>query len=75
MPLFLASGVYAAAYDANIEWVIVKGVAGYFHEREFVTDEWMSFASTMAASMVAKMLSDPIVFQEWPHFNQGKSHH
>ncbi|XP_068747430.1 uncharacterized protein [Montipora capricornis] len=30
----------------------------------------MSFASTMAASVVAKMLNDPVVFQEWPHCNQ-----
>ncbi|XP_067019538.1 uncharacterized protein [Acropora muricata] len=30
----------------------------------------MSFASAMAASVVAKMLNDPAVFQEWPHYNQ-----
>ena len=35
----------------------------------------MSFASTMAASVVAKMLNDPVVFQEWPHCIQGKLHH
>ncbi|XP_015748406.1 PREDICTED: uncharacterized protein LOC107328182 isoform X1 [Acropora digitifera] len=63
-------GLYAAAYDANIEWVIVKGVASYFHQRQSATSEWMSFASTMAASVVAKMLSDPTVFREWPHYNQ-----
>ena len=34
----------------------------------------MSFASTMAASVVAKMLNDPTVFLEWPHFIQGKSY-
>ncbi|XP_074628499.1 uncharacterized protein LOC141886257 isoform X4 [Acropora palmata] len=65
------AGVYAAAYDANIEWAVVKGVASHFHERKSVTDEWMSFASTMAASVVAKMLNDPNVFREWPHFIQG----
>ena len=75
MPLFLTSGVYAAAYDANIEWVIIKGVASYFHQRKCATSEWMSFASAMAASMVEKMLKDPKVFLEWPHFNQGKSYH
>ncbi|XP_067019654.1 uncharacterized protein [Acropora muricata] len=31
----------------------------------------MSFASAMAASVVAKTLNDPAVFQEWPHDNQG----
>ncbi|XP_067056266.1 protein NLRC3-like isoform X1 [Acropora muricata] len=66
-------GVYAAAYDANIEWVIVKGVASYFHQSQPATSEWMSFASTMAASVVAKMLNDPRVFLEWPHYNQGSS--
>mgnify|MGYP000067247569 FL=1 len=73
--LFLTPGVYAAAYDANIEWVIVKGVASYFHQSQSATSEWMSFASAMAASVVAKMLNDPTVFQEWPHYNQNKSHH
>ncbi|XP_067050218.1 uncharacterized protein [Acropora muricata] len=64
-------GVYAAAYDANMEWVIVKGVASYFHQGQPATDEWMSFASAMAASVVAKMLNDPTVFLEWPHFKRG----
>ncbi|XP_015749997.1 PREDICTED: uncharacterized protein LOC107329850 [Acropora digitifera] len=63
-------GVYAAAYDANIEWVIVKGVASYFDQSQSATSEWMSFASAMAASVVAKMLKDPAVFQEWRHYNQ-----
>ena len=73
--LVLTSGDYAAAYDANIEWVIVKGVASYFHQSQSATDEWMSFASAMAASVVARILNDPVVFREWPHCNQGKSHH
>ena len=51
----------------------MKGVAGYFHQRQSATSEWKSFASTMAASVVAKMLNDPTVFREWPHFNEGKS--
>ncbi|XP_067018447.1 uncharacterized protein [Acropora muricata] len=63
-------GVYAAAYDANIEWLIVKGVASYFHQSQSATSEWMSFASAMAASVVAKMLSDPSIFREWRHYNQ-----
>ena len=73
--LFLTSGVYAAAHDANIEWVIVKGVASYFHQSQSAASEGMSFASAMAASVVAKMLNDPAVFREWPHDNQGESHH
>ncbi|XP_015758931.1 PREDICTED: uncharacterized protein LOC107338212 isoform X2 [Acropora digitifera] len=64
-------GVYSAAYDANIEWMIVKGVASYFNQGQSATSEWMSFASTMAASVVAKMLNDPTVFQKWAHYSQG----
>ena len=52
--------------------MIVKGVASYFHQSQSGTSEWMSFASAMAASVVAKMLKDPAVFQEWSHNNQGK---
>ncbi|XP_067056257.1 NACHT, LRR and PYD domains-containing protein 5-like isoform X2 [Acropora muricata] len=63
-------GLYAGAYDANIEWVIVKGVASYFHQSQPSTSDWMSFASTMAASVVEKILNDPRVFLEWPHYNQ-----
>ena len=74
MPLFLTSGVYAAAYHKKIEWMIVKGVAGYLHQRKSATDEWMSFASIMAASVVAKMVNDPAVFRKWPHFENGKYH-
>ena len=48
---FVTSGVYAAAHGTNIEWVIVKGVASYFHQNESATSEWMSFASSMAASL------------------------
>ena len=73
LPLFLTSGVDAAAYYAKIEWVIVKGVASYFHQSQSATSEWMSFASTMASSVVAKMLIDLIVFQEWRHYNRDKS--
>ena len=50
----------------------MKGVASYFHQSQPATSEWMSFASTMAACVVAKMLNDPTVFLEWPHYKQGK---
>ncbi|XP_068756016.1 NLR family CARD domain-containing protein 3-like, partial [Montipora capricornis] len=63
-------GVFAAAYDEKIEWVVVKGVARFVNQTELSRSEWMSFASTMAASVVAKMINDPVVFQEWPHCNQ-----
>ncbi|XP_068699990.1 nucleotide-binding oligomerization domain-containing protein 2-like isoform X2 [Montipora foliosa] len=66
-------GVFAAAYDEKIEWVVVKGVASFVNQTQLSRSEWMSFASTMAASVVAKMLNDPVVFEEWPHCNQDAS--
>ena len=53
----------------------MKGVAGHVHQGQPATNAWMSFASTMAASVMAKMLHDPTVFLEWPHFKRGKCHH
>ncbi|XP_068757583.1 uncharacterized protein [Montipora capricornis] len=65
-------GVFAAAYDEKVEWVAVKGVASFVNQTQPSSSEWMSFASTMAASVVAKMLC-PDVFKDWPHCNQGTS--
>ncbi|XP_068717831.1 NLR family CARD domain-containing protein 3-like isoform X2 [Montipora capricornis] len=66
-------GVFAAAHDEKVEWVVVKGVASFVNQTQQSRSEWMSFASTMAASVVAKMVNDPVVFQEWPHCNEGTS--
>jgi len=33
-----------------------------------VSDNWSPFASVMAASVVAKLLKNPVVFKEWPHY-------
>ena len=71
----ITSGISLEVYDDIIEWVIVKGVSSYFDETQSPTSEWMSFASTMAASVVASTLKDPLVFLKWPHSdNEGKSH-
>ena len=63
--------IFAAAYDGKMEWLIVQGVASGRDLSQSVSDDWKSFASTMAASLVAH-LCDPYVFQEWPHCNQGR---
>ena len=69
------AGIFAAAYDDKVEWVIAKGVASYREDHsQSSSDEWFSFGSTMAASLVANILSDPFVFQGWAHCNQGKCH-
>ena len=77
MKLFvhITSGISLEAYDDITEWVIVKGVTSYFNQTKSSTPGWMSFASTMAASVVATVLKDPVAFQGWSHYSQGKFHH
>ena len=65
---FLSSGVYVAAYDLKMEWVVVRGISGYADGTGGVSDEWKTFASVMAASVVENMLYGSVVFQSWPHY-------
>ena len=65
---FLLIGLFAAAHDLNLEWVIVKGISHFFDDSNTPNESWKSFASIMAASLVSNMLSDPVVFKEWPHY-------
>ena len=67
------SGVYSAAHDLNVEWIIIKGVSDFADGKESETNAWSSFASLMAASFVAHILSNPIIFEDWPHYNNGKT--
>ena len=61
-------GLFAAAQDLKIEWVIVKGISHFPNDGNAPNDSWKSFASIMAASLVSNMLNDPVVFKEWPHY-------
>ena len=63
--------MFAAAHNLKIEWVVVKGIKDY--EGDNRSDNWGTFASVMAASVVANILNDPAVFQEWPNFRGGKT--
>ena len=66
-PLFCCStGVFTAAFDCQIEWLIVKGIAD-FADR-LASESWLTFASVMAASLVAHILNDSCVFRSWPHY-------
>ena len=65
------TGLFAAAHDMNIEWVIVKGISHFSDDSNTSDESWKSFASIMAASLVSNMLNDPVVFKEWPHY-EGK---
>ena len=60
------AGLFVAAYDLNIQWIVIKGVSNFADGRE--TESWKQFASVMAASLTAHILSDPIVFEKWPHY-------
>ena len=65
------TGLFAAARDMNIEWVIVKGISHFSDDSNTSDESWKSFASIMAASVVSNMLNNPVVFKEWPHY-EGK---
>ena len=47
------------------EWVVVKGVAHFADSS--ANKPWEVFASVMGASLVSNILSDPFVFEQWPH--------
>ena len=61
-------GLFAAARDLNLEWVIVKGISHFSNDSNTPDESWKSFASVMAASVVCHMLSDPVPFKHWPHY-------
>jgi len=65
-------GVFAAAHDLRTEWVVVKGIKDYAYGSHS-DDEWGAFASVMAASVVANILSDAVIFEDWPHYNPGRA--
>ena len=47
---------------------MIKGISGYADSSASLTEDWIPFASAMAASLVNKMLSEPMVFEQWPHY-------
>lgn len=64
----LSIGVFAAAHDLKTEWTVIKGISR-FADCNDVADGWLAFANAMAASVVYNILSEPYVFEEWPHFH------
>ncbi|XP_078368789.1 5'-methylthioadenosine/S-adenosylhomocysteine nucleosidase-like [Oculina patagonica] len=66
-------GIYLAAHDLKMEWVIVKGVSSFAVNGSTSTDEsWKTFACCMAASVISNMLSDSVIFEDWPHYGGMK---
>ena len=72
---FLFSGVYAAAFECEVEWVVVKGISHYADGSEPETKERKRFASVMAASVVKHILKEPDVLKDWPNYQGMNSHH
>ena len=70
MTVFWITGVFTAAFDSGIEWLIVKGIADYADSSSTQQNakSWRRFAGVMAASLVMYILSNPTVFYSWPHY-------
>ena len=66
--LLFFPGLFAAAHDLKIEWVIVKGISHFADGTNPAENSWESHACIMAASLVSNMLKDPFVFEQWPHY-------
>ena len=65
--------MFAAAHDLDIEWVVIKGISDYADGRK-VDDSWRTFASFMAASVTAHILSDTIAFQALPRYGSASEY-
>ena len=64
-------GLYAASRDLLMEWAVIKGVSDFADGKNSATNAWRRFASIMAASLTAHILSDPIPFEHLAHY-EGK---
>ena len=69
--LLLFTGVFAAAHDLKMEWVVIKGISDYANGTASLTEHWKPFASVMAASVVNNILREPVVFEQWPHYQNN----
>ena len=68
-------GLHAATHDLDIPWFIIKGISDYKDGRKSGTDCWKKFASLMAASLTVHILSDPMVFRDWPHYTETSEYY
>ena len=70
LPVFL--GMYAAAFDCQVEWIVIKGISHYTDGSGSGTEGWSRFASVMAASVAVHILKEPDILKDWPHYD-GKN--
>ena len=61
-------GLYEAARHLGIEWVVIRGISDFTDEKKSATDAWKPFASVMAASLTAHILTDSYVFNDLLHY-------
>ena len=66
-------GVYSAAFDRQMEWVVIKGISYYADSEEPDTEKWRRFSSVMAASVVNHILKEPDALRGWPHYEGTKT--
>ena len=63
------AGLFTAAFDDQLEWLVVKGISNYAGDTESSSENnWSTFASITATSVVFNILNDPVVFKQWPHY-------
>ena len=68
--LLYVLGVFSAAHELKMEWVVIKGISGYADGTES-KENWQTFASVTAASLVVSILNQCSIFEDWPHY-KGK---
>ena len=68
--LFFVPGVFSAARDLKMEWIVIRGISGYADGTE-ANINWQTFASVTAACLVVSSLNQSDLFKDWPHY-QGK---
>ena len=68
--LLYVSGVFSAAHELKMEWVVIKGISGYADGTE-TKENWQTFASVTAASLVVSILNQSSIFEDWPYY-KGK---
>ncbi|PFX14539.1 hypothetical protein AWC38_SpisGene21301 [Stylophora pistillata] len=63
-------GVSILAHHLEMKWVVIKGISGYPDETE-AEENWKTFASVMAASVVISIVNDCSIFGDWPHYKDS----
>ncbi|XP_066019787.1 NLR family CARD domain-containing protein 4-like [Pocillopora verrucosa] len=65
-------GVFSAAHELKMEWVVIKGISGYADGTE-AKETWQTFASVTAASLVVSILKECSIFEDWPHYKDNST--